>query len=46
MKNKVIITILAIASLSVFAVSIRQPEFTEGVGKAWGVLFATAEVLE
>lgn len=46
MKNKVIISLLVAATVSILAVSVRQPEFAEGVGKAWAVLFTTAEIIE
>lgn len=45
-KSKIICGLLLIASLSLFIVTIKQPQFAEGVGGAWGVLFNAAEVVE
>lgn len=45
-KSKIICALLVAASLSLFLVTVKQPQFAEGVGGAWGVLFTAAEVIE
>lgn len=45
-KNKLLIGLILIASMSLFIVTIRTPEFAEGVGNAWDVMFNATKGIE
>ncbi len=46
MSNKLLIGLLFMASISLFIVTIKNPEFAEGVGRAWDGIFSAAEVIK
>lgn len=46
MRNKLLIAILIAASVSLFIVTIRTPNFAEGTGKAWDLMLSHADKVE